>query len=99
MMMEQRLYFLDEEEKLFPCIVQKKDGAFLYATSDIATVKFRKDNYNVNQLVYVTDERQQDHFKQFFRITEKLGWDIEKHHIWFGIMRFADEFSQLEREM
>lgn len=85
-----KVVFFDEEEKLFPCIVQKKDGAFLYATSDIATVKFRKDNYNVNQLVYVTDERQQDHFKQFFRITEKLGWDIEKHHIWFGIMRFAD---------
>lgn len=85
-----KVVFFDEEEKLFPCIVQKKDGAFLYATSDIATVKFRKDNYNVNQLVYVTDERQQDHFKQFFRITEKLGWDIEKYHIWFGIMRFAD---------
>lgn len=86
-----KVVFFPEEEKLFPCIVQKKDGAFLYSTSDIATVKFRKDTYNVNKLIYLTDERQQDHFKQFFKITEMLGWEIEKHHIWFGIMTFGDE--------
>lgn len=85
-----KVVFFPEEENLFPCIVQKKDGAFLYSTSDIATVKFRRENYNVNKLIYLTDERQQDHFKQFFRITEMLGWDVEKYHIWFGIMRFAD---------
>jgi arginyl-tRNA synthetase len=85
-----KVVFFDEEEKLHPCIVQKKDGAYLYATSDIATVKFRKENYDINRLVYLTDERQQDHFKQFFKITDKLGWNIEKTHIWFGIMRFAD---------
>ncbi|WP_297404559.1 arginine--tRNA ligase [uncultured Cetobacterium sp.] len=85
-----KVVFFPEEEKLNPCIVQKKDGAFLYATSDIATVKYRLDNYNVNKLIYVTDERQQDHFKQFFRITDMLGWEVEKQHVWFGIMRFAD---------
>lgn len=85
-----KVVFFDEKENLFPCIVQKKDGAFLYSTSDIATVKFRKDNYKLNQIIYVTDERQQDHFKQFFKITDMLGWEVEKHHIWFGIMRFAD---------
>lgn len=85
-----KVVFFPEEEKLHPCIVQKKDGAFLYATSDIATVKFRLANYNVNKLIYVTDERQQDHFKQFFRITDMLGWNVEKQHVWFGIMRFAD---------
>ncbi len=85
-----KVVFFEEETNLHPCIVQKKDGAFLYSTSDIATVKFRKDNYDVNKLIYLTDERQQDHFKQFFKITEILGWDIEKVHIWFGIMRFAD---------
>ncbi len=87
------IYLTDErqqEDNLHPCIVQKKDGAFLYSTSDIATVKFRKENYDINRLIYLTDERQQDHFKQFFKITEMLGWDIEKIHIWFGIMRFAD---------
>lgn len=85
-----KVVFFPEEDKLFPCIVQKKDGAFLYSTSDIATIKFRRENYNVNKLIYLTDERQQDHFKQFFKITEMLGWDVEKYHIWFGIMRFAD---------
>lgn len=85
-----KVVFFNEEDNLFPCIVQKKDGAFLYSTSDITTVKFRKDNYKLNQIIYVTDERQQDHFKQFFKITDMLGWNVEKHHIWFGIMRFAD---------
>lgn len=85
-----KVVFFPEEENLFPCIVQKKDGAFLYATSDIATVKFRLHTYDVNRLIYLTDERQQDHFKQFFRITEMLGWNVEKYHVWFGIMRFAD---------
>ncbi|MGL4868197.1 MAG: arginine--tRNA ligase [Cetobacterium sp.] len=85
-----KVVFFAEEDKLHPCIVQKKDGAFLYATSDIATVKFRLNNYNVNKLIYVTDERQQDHFRQFFKITDMLGWNVEKQHVWFGIMRFAD---------
>ena len=82
--------FFEEEDKLHPCIIQKKDGAFLYATSDIATVKFRKENYDVNQIIYVTDERQQDHFRQFFKITDMLEWDVKKSHVWFGIMRFAE---------
>ena len=85
-----KVVFFDEKDNLHPCIVQKKDGAFLYSTSDIATIKFRRENYDVNKIIYLTDERQQDHFKQFFKITEMLGWDIEKVHIWFGIMRFAD---------
>ncbi|MDP0492848.1 MAG: arginine--tRNA ligase [Fusobacterium sp. JB021] len=85
-----KVVFFDEKENLFPCIVQKKDGAYLYSTSDIATVKYRKDNYNLNRMIYLTDERQQDHFRQFFKITEMLGWEVEKVHLWFGIMRFAD---------
>lgn len=85
-----KVVFFPEEENLFPCIVQKKDGAFLYSTSDIATIKFKKETYKINKLIYLTDERQQDHFKQFFKITDMLGWNVEKHHIWFGIMRFAD---------
>lgn len=86
-----KVVFFPEEDKLFPCIVQKKDGTFLYTTSDIATIKFRSNTYDVNHLVYLTDERQQDHFKQVFRITDMLGWNIEKYHVWFGIMRFGNE--------
>lgn len=86
-----QVVFFDENEKLHPCIVQKKDGAFLYATSDLACIKYRKDNYNINKIIYVTDERQQDHFKQFFKISDMLEWNVPKEHIWFGIMRFKDD--------
>ncbi len=85
-----KVVFFDEKDNLFPCIIQKKDGAYLYSTSDIATVKFRKNTYDVNRMIYLTDARQQDHFKQVFKITDMLGWNIEKYHIWFGIIRFAD---------
>ncbi|MGL5123183.1 MAG: arginine--tRNA ligase [Fusobacteriaceae bacterium] len=85
-----KVVIFSEEEKLNPCLVQKSDGAFLYSTSDIATIKYKLGTYDVNKLIYLTDERQQDHFKQLFKITEKLGWEVEKQHIWFGIMRFAD---------
>lgn len=81
-----------EEDKLPPALVQKKDGSFLYATSDLATIKFRKNELNVDKAVYVTDERQQNHFKQVFEISEMLGapYNYEKSHVYFGIMRFGD---------
>lgn len=85
-----QLVFFKEEENLHPCIVQKSDGAFLYATSDLATIKYRKKEYNINKVIYVTDERQQDHFRQVFKIAEMLEWNEERAHVWFGIMRFAD---------
>lgn len=81
-----------ENDKLPPAIVQKKDGSFLYTTSDLATIKFRKDEFNADEAVYVTDERQQGHFKQVFEISNMIGggYDYEKHHAYFGIMRFGD---------
>jgi len=82
--------FFDEKENLPPAIIQKKDGAFLYATSDLACIKFRRETYNPNRILYVTDERQQTHFKQVFNIAQKLGWEGNYQHIWFGLMRFAD---------
>jgi len=83
--------FFDETENLHPCIIRKQDGAFLYATSDLACIDYRTKNYDVNRLVYVTDERQQPHFKQVFLIAKKLGWNVPLEHVWFGMMRFADE--------
>ncbi|RRD38257.1 arginine--tRNA ligase [Leptotrichia sp. OH3620_COT-345] len=84
--------FFDEDTKLHPCIVQKKDGSFLYSTSDLATIKYRKDDLNADLAIYVVDERQQDHFKQVFTIAKMIGapYDYEKVHVWFGIMRFAN---------
>ena len=81
-----------EDDKLPPAIVQKKDGTFLYATSDLATIRFRKNELNVDKAVYITDERQQNHFKQVFEIAKMLGepYNYEKFHVYFGIMRFGD---------
>lgn len=81
-----------ENDELPPCIVQKKDNSFLYSTSDLATIIYRKDELNIDRAIYVVDERQQGHFKQVFKISEMLGspYDYKKHHTQFGIMRFAD---------
>ncbi len=81
-----------ENDKLPPAIVQKKDGSFLYTTSDLATMKFRKYELNVDEAVYLTDDRQQNHFKQIFEIGELLGepYNYKKTHVVFGIMRFGD---------
>jgi len=79
-----------EEEGLPVCIVRKKDGGFNYATSDLATVESRMTEFNPERIVYVTDERQQDHFKQFFTISHKLGITTRLEHVWFGLMRLPE---------
>lgn len=83
--------FFDEKSNIPPCIVRKKDGAFLYATSDLATIKFKHDNYKMNKAVYVTDDRQALHFRQIFTIAGLLGWNMEFVHVPFGVMSFQGE--------
>lgn len=78
------------DEDLRVCIVRKRDGGFNYATSDIATVMSRVEEFVPDRIVYVTDERQQLHFRQFFRICEKLGVRSELKHVWFGLMRLPE---------
>ena len=46
-----------------PMIVQKKDGAFLYSTSDLATIQFREESWRPNAILYVVDHRQSEHFE------------------------------------
>ena len=67
---EALVVFFDEETNLHPCIVQKKDGSFLYSTSDLATIKYRKETLHADKVIIITDERQQDHFRQIFKISE-----------------------------
>ena len=86
-----------EEEGLPVCIVRKSDGAFNYATSDIATVMSRTSEFAPDKVVYITDERQQLHFKQFFTICGKLGYTTRLEHVWFGLMRLpSGTFSTRE---
>ena len=79
-----------EEEGLPLCIVRKRDGGFNYATSDIATVLSREDEFSPACIIYVTDERQQLHFKQVFSICRKLGCETPLMHVWFGLMRLPE---------
>lgn len=79
-----------EEEKLPVCLVQKSDGGYNYATTDIATVIHRVEEFNPHRIVYVTDERQQLHFKQFFAVTRRMGIRASLVHVWFGLMRLPE---------
>jgi arginyl-tRNA synthetase len=79
-----------EDEALPLCIVRKSDGGFNYTTTDIATVRSRVEEFNPEKIIYVTDERQQLHFKQFFAICRKLGYKTVLEHLWFGLMRLPE---------
>ena len=79
-----------EEEKLPVCIVQKSDGAFNYATTDLATIQSRVQEFKPEAVVYVTDERQQLHFRQVFTIARKVGVTTPLVHVWFGLMRLPE---------
>ena len=79
-----------DDEGLDVCIVQKRDGGYNYATSDLATVQQRIEEFQPDTIVYVTDERQQLHFKQFFAIAARLGWKTDLVHVWFGLMRLPE---------
>ena len=69
-----------------PFIVQKTDGAFNYATTDLATLANRIQNWNADEVIYVTDGRQQLHFRQLFAAYRR--WHPEAGtklaHVWFG---------------
>ncbi|MEI8122070.1 MAG: arginine--tRNA ligase [bacterium] len=81
--------FLDED-KLPPCIVKKSDGGFNYATTDLATIESRVSEFNPDKIIYVTDERQQLHFRQVFAVARRLGCTTRLEHVWFGLMRLPE---------
>jgi len=79
--------FLDGDET--PIIVQKGDGGFLYATTDLAALEFRSKELDVDRICYVVDARQAQHFKQVFTIAKMAGMvgeDVSLEHIGFGTM-------------
>ncbi|MGI6496669.1 MAG: arginine--tRNA ligase [Kiritimatiellia bacterium] len=81
------------DDGLDVAIVRKSDGGFNYTTTDIATVATRMRDYAPDSMVYVTDERQQLHFRQFFRISRKAGIvpdSCDLVHVWFGLMRLPE---------
>ncbi len=72
-----------------PFIIRKSDGASNYATTDLATLSYRQKEWQAEQIIYVTDGRQRDHFEQLFLTAEKW-FNADKKtlptlsHVWFG---------------
>ena len=77
-----------EEEKLGVAIVRKSDGGYNYTTSDLACVESRVAEYDPERIIYVTDARQQLHFKQWFNIAGKMGYTTKLVHVPFGLMSY-----------
>ena len=77
-----------EAEKLGVAIVRKSDGGYNYTTSDLACVELRVKEYDPERIIYVTDARQQLHFRQWFSIAGKMGYTVKLVHVPFGLMSY-----------
>ena len=82
-----------DSKEIPPCIILKSDGASLYTTTDLATILQRTDRFHPDEIIYVTDKRQELHFVQVFRCAKKCGLTDENtvlKHIGFGTMNGKD---------
>lgn len=76
-----------------PFIVRKTDGAFTYATTDLATIQYRAEKLNTDTMLYVVDARQGDHFKLLFETARRWGFEqVDFRHVSFGTI--LDEKKQ-----
>ena len=79
--------FKTKEGEPLPVIVQKSDGAYLYATTDLAAIRYRVGELKADRIIYVTDARQQLHFEMVFAVGRMAGWAKDKTeliHVTFG---------------
>ncbi|OBQ09538.1 MAG: arginyl-tRNA synthetase [Anabaena sp. LE011-02] len=85
--------FTNREGNPLPLIVQKTDGGYNYATTDLAALGYRIQEDKAKRIVYVTDEGQSNHFAQFFQVARKANWipeDVELVHVPFGLVLGED---------
>ena len=81
------IFFPDDPQlKEAPAMVRKSDGGFNYTTTDMATLQHRLETWSPNEIVYVTDGRQQLHFRQLFAAFRRWHPDakVKLAHVWFG---------------
>jgi arginyl-tRNA synthetase len=67
-----------------PCLIRKSDGGFLYATTDLATLEYRRDTWQPDAVWYVTGAPQTLHFQQVFAAARRMGCHLDSRHIAFG---------------
>ncbi len=74
-----------------PMLVRKRDGAFLYATTDLATIRYRIEQFTPDAILYVVDHRQGMHFEHLFATARLMGYDrVELMHVSFGTVLGED---------
>lgn len=82
-----------DKKEIPPCILVKSDGASIYATTDLATMVQRMQDFHPDKILYLTDKRQSLHFEQVFRAARKAGIvnpETELEHVGFGTMNGKD---------
>lgn len=85
--------FTNREGQPLPLIVQKSDGGFNYATTDLAALRYRITEDKAQRIIYVTDSGQSDHFAQVFQVAQKANWipeTVEITHVPFGLVQGED---------
>jgi arginyl-tRNA synthetase len=85
--------FQDADGNPYPFIVQKKDGGYLYATTDLGAIRYRTRKLHADRLIYVVDARQSLHFSQLFATSRKSGFapeSVRLEHVAFGTMMGED---------
>ena len=82
-----------EEDKMPPCIILRSDGATLYHTRDLAAAVYRKNVYDFDKCLYVVAYQQDLHFRQLFKVLEKMGkpWAKDCVHVSFGMISFEGQ--------
>ncbi len=89
--------FFGEEEP--PALIRKKDGAFTYTTTDLATIRYRMDTWQPDSILYVVDFRQGLHFKNLFDAARRWGYTgVALEHISFGSVLGGDRKPIKTRE-
>jgi arginyl-tRNA synthetase len=73
-----------------PMLVRKSDGGFNYATTDLATIDFRVEEWGAKKILYVVDHRQSLHFRQLFDVAQRRGYDLDLAHVSFGTILGKD---------
>lgn len=74
-----------------PFIIRKGDGAFTYATTDLATIRYRSETWKADAMLYVVDARQSEHFQMLFATAKAMGYDrVDFRHVSFGTILGPD---------
>ena len=80
-----------------PLLVQKSNGAALYATNDLATILFREEEFAPDKVIYSVGAEQQFYFSQIFAMAKKLGIKTDLYHLWFGVIDQINEDGTREK--